>query len=113
MIGSYDQLSSIQRRSASGIFFLQKNGGAGCHRGQDLVGLKLLWSSFPTKEWRKRLSLGTGPCWLEIALEFISYKRMEERDVTVDRLLCYGFLQKNGGQGCHAGHDLWIVYGRG
>lgn len=38
---------------------------------------------------------------------------MEEKDVIVDRPLYYGFLQKNGGQGCHAGQDLWKVYGRG
>ncbi len=38
--------------------FLQKNGGEGCHRGQDLVYLTL-----------------------------ISYRRMEEKDVIVDRTL--------------------------
>ena len=66
------------------------------------------------------------------ALCFISYKRMEEKDVMVDRHSCYDFLQKNGGEGCrrgqalvlwfptkewrtrcHAGQDLWKVYGRG
>ena len=46
-------------------------------------------------------------------LNSISYKRMEEKDVTVDRPLCFGFLRKNGGHGCHTGQDLRIVYGRG
>ena len=83
------------------VHFLQKNGGEGCHRGQALV------SRFPTKEWGRRMSPWTGPCVM------VSYKRMEEKDVIMDRPLCYGFLQKNGGQGCHAGQDLWLVYGRG
>ena len=61
--------------------FLQKNGGAGCHRGQDLVGFGLLWSSFPTKEWWKRMSPWTGPCVI------VSYERMEDKDVILDRTL--------------------------
>ena len=37
------------------LHFLQKNGGEGCHHGQALV------LSFPTKEWRTRMSCWTGP----------------------------------------------------
>ena len=51
----------------SKFHFLQKNGGEGCHRGQALV------LRFPTKEWRRRMSLWTGPCVM------VSYKRMEEK----------------------------------
>ena len=63
-------------------YFLQKNGGEGCRTGQDLIIviaisykrmeekevildrtlLSLLL--FPTKEWRRRMSLRTGPCRL-------------------------------------------------
>ena len=35
---------------------------------------------------------------------FLSYKRMEEKDVILDRVLfavSFHFLQKNGGEGCH------------
>ena len=53
--------------------FLQKNGGEGCHRGQVLV------LSFPIKEWRRRMSSWTGPCFM------VSYKRMEDKDVMLDR----------------------------
>ena len=31
---------------------------------------------------------------------------MEEKDVMPDRTLLLGFLQKNGGKGCHTGQDL-------
>ena len=53
----------------------QENEGKGCRTGQDLVA----W--FPTKEWRKRMSCRTGPCCL------VSYRRMGEKDVTLDRTL--------------------------
>ena len=38
---------------------------------------------------------------------------MVVNDVMVVCCFYYCFLQKNGGQGCHAGQDLWKVYGRG
>ena len=38
---------------------------------------------------------------------------MDFNDVKVLLALFFFFLQKNGGQGCHAGQDLWKVYGRG
>ncbi len=41
---------------------------------------------------------------------FISYKRMEEKDVTVDRPLFQDFLQKNGGEGCHRGQVLVLWF---
>ena len=41
-------------------------------------------SSFPTKEWRRRMSSWTGPCFFVFD---ISYKRMEEKDVILDRPL--------------------------
>ena len=53
----------LDRTSFLYSYFLQKNGGKGCHRGQDLV--------FFTR---------------------ISYKRMEEKDVIVDRTLSIIFL---------------------
>ena len=82
-------------------YFLQKNGGKGCHTGQDLVFFTLIsYKSieekgvildrtlfslllFPTKASRRRVSYWTGPCFLD------TY-----------------FLQKNGGEGCHCGQDL-------
>ena len=79
--------------------FLQKNGGAGCHRGQDLVGFELLWSFISYKRMEEQVVIADRTLLALNCLEFISYKRMEEQDVTVDRPLCYGFLQKNGGQG--------------
>lgn len=108
-MGSYEQLSSIQRRWYRVSFSYRRM------EEKDVIQDRTLFIliSFPTKEWRSRLSLRTGPCWLWIALEFISYKRMVEKDVTLDRPLCYCFLRKNGGKGCHTGQDLGIVYGRG
>ena len=87
-------------------YFLQKNGGEGCHTGQDLVVSNLISYKrmegkdvildrtlfslhlFPTKEWRKRMSYRTGPR----SFTLISYKRMEEKDVIVDRTLSIIFL---------------------
>ena len=46
------------------------------------TGPCLLCDSFPIEEWRRRMSLWTGPCIM------VSYKRMEEEDVIVDRPLC-------------------------
>ena len=114
-MGSYEQLSSIQRRWYRVSFSYRRM------EEKEVIQDRTLFIliSFPTKEWRSRLSSRTGPCWLWIALEFISYKRMvekvviadrtlfalnsisykrmEEKDVTVGRPLCYGFLRKNGG----------------
>ena len=47
------------------------------------------------------MSCRTGPC-----CSVVSYKRMEEKDVMRDRSLLLGFLQKNGGKGCHTGQAL-------
>ena len=49
-------------------------------------------------EW---MSCRTGPCCC-----VVSYKRMEEKDVMWDRSSLLGFLQKNGGKGCHNGQAL-------
>ena len=50
---------------------------------KDVILDRILFSfHFPTKEWRRRMSYWTGPCFLFI------------------------FLQKNGGEGCHTGQDL-------
>ena len=65
------------------LHFLQKNGGEGCHRGQALV------LHFPIKEWGRRMSSWTGPCFI------ISYKRMQDKDVMLDRTFEYF---TNGGQ---------------
>ena len=75
-----------------GVHFLQKNGGGGCHHGQDLVYLNSI--SYRRMEEEDVITDRTL-----FALCFISYKRMEEKDVLVDRPLFYGFLQKNGGHG--------------
>ena len=108
--------------SLSYRYFLQKNGGEGCHPGQDLV----VSSLFPTKEWRKRMSCRTGPrllcfyflqknggigCLLGqdlVCILMISYRRMVERDAISSRtlFLFLNFLQKNGGGGCYPGQDL-------
>ena len=47
------------------------------------------------------MSHRTGPCCC-----MVSYKRMEEKDVMRDRSSLLGFLQKNGGKGCHNGQAL-------
>ena len=75
------------------------NGGAGCHRGQDLLGLELLWIALEFISYKRMEEKDVIRDRTLFALSSISYKRMEEKDVIVDRPLCYGFLQKNGGQG--------------
>ncbi len=79
---------------------LQKNGGKGCHTGQDLefsilisyrrmeekdviVDRTLFSLLFPTKEWRKGCHCGQDLVFSIL----IFYKRMEEKDVIVDRTL--------------------------
>ena len=59
--------------------FLQKNGGEGCHFGQDLVA----W--FPIKEWRIRMPCGAGPCWL------ILYREMKDNEIMMYRTLLLPF----------------------
>ena len=46
------------------------------------------------------MSRRTGPCCL------VSRKEWRKKDVTADRSLLLGSLQKNGGSGCRAGQDL-------
>ena len=60
--------------------FLQKNGGKGCHAGQDLV-------FFNSYSLQKNGGEGCHPGQDLVLFTLVSYKRMEEKDVIVDRTL--------------------------
>ena len=66
-------------------YFLQKNGGEGCHTGQDLV--IVLGSSFLLLSYKRMEEKGCHIGQDLVIVALISYKRMGEEDVIADRTL--------------------------
>ena len=98
-MGSYERLSSIQRHLASGIFSYKRMEEKDVILDRTLFALNFV--SYKRMEEKVVITDRTF-----LGLNFISYKRMGEKDVIMDRPLCNGFLQKNGGEGCHRGQAL-------